>query len=66
MCPPVYELQDAEIGLHIAVEAPSEKAARLHLTRRVSAKVLNAKELAKLVREGVEVQAHHEHGEDKP
>ncbi len=63
MCP-VYHLQDSEVGVNVAVEAPSEKAARLHLTRRVSAKVLNAKELAKLVREGVEVEQA-VNGEDK-
>lgn len=45
------------IGLaDVIVEAKSETAARLHLTRHVAAEIIGAKKLAQLVMGGVKVE----------
>ena len=53
---PVYHLQDSEAGIDQIIVARSEQAARLHLMRHATCKVVRSHELAQLAAKGVPVE----------
>lgn len=54
---PIYAMTNPKSEpVTVVVEAKSEVAARLHITRNTRAKVIGAKELAELVMAGVKVE----------
>lgn len=55
---PIYAMRGPHTvaPINIVIEAKSETAARLHLTKDTTAKVIGAKELADLVMAGVKVE----------
>jgi hypothetical protein len=53
---PVYLITDSEAGIDQIIVAPSERAARLHLMRHATCRVIRSHEIATLAAKGVPVE----------